>query len=86
MGSANDGKIHLVNGFDCFLADAAEAIAADGIDRKTIMRLFISHALDVLDKTPGVLHTPATRRANVDLVLQEALMLHSLHDNPEKAV
>jgi hypothetical protein len=78
-----DGKYYLANEFDCFLSAAAEAVAADGIDRKTIMRLFISHALEVLDETPGVRQTPITMRGNADVVLQEAMKLHSIYDHRE---
>jgi hypothetical protein len=44
----------LINAFECFHARAAEALAADGADREIIMKLFIDHALEVLDKTPGI--------------------------------
>jgi len=30
-----DGRYYLINGFDGFLASAAKAIAADGVDRQT---------------------------------------------------
>ena len=45
-----DGRYYLVNGFDGFLTSAAKAIAADGLDRQTLMKLFVNHALEVLNR------------------------------------
>ena len=78
-----DVRYYLTNGFDCFLASAAAALAADGIDRQTLMRLFVNHALEVLDNAPGV--TPPVKKKNAELVLQYALALHSDFDDPKRA-
>ncbi len=78
-----DGRSYFANGFDCFLAKAANAVAADGIDRKAVARMFVAHALEVLDKTPGA--TPADSRGHAAFILQEALRIHSLYDDPEQA-
>ena len=57
-GERDYARLLLVNRFDLSLARAAEAAAAEGIDRETIARLFVSHAHEVLTKTPGA--TPGT--------------------------
>jgi len=78
-----DGRYYLINGFDYFLASAAKAIVADGVDRRTIMKLFVNHALEVLDNAPGV--TPPVKKQNAEQVLQYALALHSDFDDPKQA-
>ena len=72
-----------INGLDCFLTSAARAVVADGIDRQTLMKLFINHALEVLNTAPGV--TPPVKKKNAEQVLQYALALHSDFDDPKKA-
>jgi hypothetical protein len=77
-------QVNPLGGFDCFLSSAAEALAADGVKRQTIMNLFITHALEVLQKTPGIPRIPPNTKKNADTVLQAALHLHSLYDDPER--
>jgi hypothetical protein len=78
-----DGRSYLVNGFDCLLAGMAEALVKDGVDRETIMSLFVSHAQEVLDK--GAKHGIPDSRKNAGLVVQKALRQRSIYDeNPEK--
>jgi hypothetical protein len=62
----HDGHFYLIGGFDCFLSSAAEALAADGVKRQTIMNLFITHALEVMQKTPGIPRIPPNTRKNTD--------------------
>jgi hypothetical protein len=73
----------VANTLDLALAKLAEKAAAHGIERKAIMRLFIDHAFEVLNKAPG--QTPAAARHNAAAVLQEAMRLHSIYDGPEGA-
>jgi hypothetical protein len=47
------------------------------------MRLFVNHALEVLNSAPGT--TPPAKKKNAEQVLQDALSLHSDYDDPAKA-
>lgn len=79
-----DGRLYLLNGFDCLLAGMAEALVKDGVDRETTMGLFVSHAQEVLDK--GTRHGVPDARRNAGRVVQQALRQQSIYDeNPEKA-
>jgi len=80
----HSGAWHIINRFDDFLSRAAEALAKDGIERKAIMTLFVNHAVEALNKAPGV--TPPMKKANVETVLPSVLQFHSIYDNPEDAV
>jgi hypothetical protein len=66
-----------------FLASAAKAAAADGVDRQTLIQLFLNHALEVLNNARGV--TPPIRKKNAVHVLQYPLALHSDFEDPKKA-
>jgi hypothetical protein len=76
------GKRYVINGFDALLSNAAEALVTDGISRKAIMTLFINHALEVLDKAPGV--TQPMKKQNADALLQS--VLDSIYDHHMQAV
>jgi hypothetical protein len=80
---ARTARLYLVNGIDCFLAKAAQAAVEDGIDPRAVSRMFVTHALEALNRAPGA--TPAAARANAEFVLQEALRIHSLYDDPDQA-
>jgi hypothetical protein len=58
-------------------------LAADGIE-KAIMTIFVNHAVEVLNKAPGV--TQPMKKANAEAVLQSALQLHSIYDEPRDAM
>jgi hypothetical protein len=78
-----DGLYYLVKGFDGFLARAAKALAANAVHRHTVMKLFVNHALEVLNTSPGV--PPAAMQRNAEQVLQYALTPHSDFDDSAKA-
>jgi hypothetical protein len=80
----HSGAWHMIHRFDDFLFRAAEALAEDGIERKAIMTLFINHAVEVLNKAPGV--TPPMKKANAETVLQSVLQFHRIYDDPEDAM
>jgi hypothetical protein len=82
--TVKSGAWHIINRFDDFLSSAAEALAADGIERKAIMTLFVNHAVEVLNKAPGV--TQPMKKANAETVLQSILQFHSIYDDPQDAV
>ena len=54
-----------------------------GIDQQMIMKLFVNHALEVLDTAPGV--TPPVKKQNAEQILQYVLALQSDFDDPKKA-
>jgi hypothetical protein len=82
--TAQAERLLLVNRFDLALKQLAEKAAGEGIARETIMRLFIDHALDVLNNAPG--RTPAQARHNAEAVLQEAMRMHSMYDDSKDAI
>ena len=49
-------KKYYSNGLDCLLAEITKAAIADGMDPKTVTRLFANHAEEALDK--AATHTP----------------------------
>jgi hypothetical protein len=44
---AHDARFYYTNSLDCLLAAVSKAAVADGIDRQTLMKLFLRHADEV---------------------------------------
>jgi len=44
----DDTEDYFFGHVDCFLSAAAKAVMADGLPREKVMRLFISHAFEIM--------------------------------------
>jgi hypothetical protein len=77
---------YFVGRYDCFLANSAKMMIADGVDPSELMSLFISHAHEVLGNRPGRRKTPQNMKEDAERVLQAAMRLHHrICDDPAKA-
>lgn len=65
--------------FDLELFRLVKRMLAAGVPRKAVMTLLIDQAHGAMQAGPG------DGRRSAEAVLQEALHLHSLFDDPEKA-
>ena len=77
-------KVLNANQLDLHLKQLAQKALQEGIGPRTIMRLLIDQAFEVLNT--GDRQSPKYAREHADLVLQEAMLLHSIYDDPGKAV
>jgi hypothetical protein len=69
--------------FDLALKRMVDDIVRKGIDRGAILHLLIDHAFE--SQSPaGVFPTPERARDNARAVLNEALRLHTIHDDIAK--
>lgn len=83
---AHDGEYYLVAGFDIFLSLAGKALVADGIDPQLLMKMLISHALEVLERTHGYKGSAAATKDHHEMVLQEVLRIRRQWDDDQKAM
>lgn len=78
-GSSPQAAQAAIADIDLKLKKLTEQAIAKGLERKTVVRLLIDHAFDILNASPG--HA----RESASLILDEALRLHSIYDDPDKA-
>ena len=76
-----DSRKSYANGFDALLKKLADAAVADGLPHRNVMQLFINHAYEVMSRVPN-----AGGRDAAQAVLHEAMAIHSMFDDPAKAL
>ena len=72
---AHDGLFYYTGGLECFLALIARAAVADGVSARTVMKMLVSTAFEVLDD-PG--RKPGEGKGVAALVVHEAQRLYSM--------
>jgi hypothetical protein len=75
----DDGTVHqstawlYENRFDDFLDEISYALMEGGVSRETLMRVFLRHALQVLNENPLSLHAGADDNRNAVKIIDELM-------------